>query len=1252
MTVRVTATGALLALGACLVAHAQQTVVSEDFTRGTTANSWFFYDGACLTAGGATGVEPTGMGPGQGGQIPGCATPALQAYYNEPQVGGWNGVAGNTATLPDPLIAPSVGPGEGALRFTNGSPGGYRQNGQIVSNWTFGSGQGLQLTFMTVSYRGDGNGYYGATNATNPGDGADGMSFFLTDAAQPFLPGAWGGGLGYSCSNTNPPYDGMTGAYLAVGMDEWGNFLNGSQPMPGWVNPNPNPVSGDNTALGYGARPDRIGLRGQGNVNWAYLTQTYGSVNPSYAVSPYYPVSLAGTLDSNGHPYSQDAVQRTCQSGQLWNYANPASPVAASTTPVTAQSPATPVLASDYTPIPNAYVELQETGPDAVHIAAEGAMSRQQAQPIYYQLKLTQNGLLSFSYSLSGPGGVFLQVIKDQDITAPNSSGVPSNGALPAAFRFGFGGSTGGSTNIHEILCFSATDLTPSASGAGASEQQSAKLENGIEAYFSYYDPSNSTGRLTAYSLGTDPTTGAVVINPTADWDAACALTGTGPNGCPTTTFTGPMTAQSPGSGYPGNLPARVILTQNGAQGFGGGMPLEWTGGQSPTTAQQQALEYGDASGNVPAWGQDRINFLRGARSSEIPTTGPTATQFLRKRDSVLGDIENSRPAWVGPPASPYSATWVDRLSPHTNMPENTGSQSYLQYSGSGSGGQAMRLNVVYVGSNDGMMHGFRAGAFNADGSFDTSAPNDGLEVLAYMPNNVVQRIHDAINPATAAYDPSIDFTGPRYGHNFFVDATPGSGDLFYGGAWHTWLVSGQGAGGSAIFALDITNPGIYSGGTAGAGSFAESNAANLVLGEWSSSSISCPGNATCGTNLGNTYGTPQIRRLHNGQWGVIFGNGYASSSNDAGIFIMLVDPHDPLSTAPTFYYLSTASGSSCVTYTGGISTVSAAGSSTSPNGIASVTPVDLDSDHVSDYVYAGDLQGNLWRFDLTSSTAGNWAVTCGGPLFKTQPGQPITTAAVAASGLAGGTMQQRLMIVFGTGQKNPATNQSAVSYATGQQDLYGIWDWNLGYWNSQSATQYASLPALPSGVSGPLTQASLAGETVTINTSTGRANGNRDINTNAAICWAGTTTCGTSASANLQFGWYLPPPATTSINGATMSWEQFIHNPQLLGQAVVINSILPASNAATSCQINADQGWTYGVAALTGGALTNAFPQYYDTVAAGVPTSATGMSLPVENVTRQIYLVYQTVFNTHGVTQFNPGANASARRLTWIQRR
>jgi type IV pilus assembly protein PilY1 len=133
-----------------------QSAISEDFTGNSTNNPWYSFNGACLTAGGTT----TGATLGTAGNIPGCN--AIQSYYNENLVGGYNGAAGSAVTLPDPAD-------DGALRFTNGcippsststncSSGGHSQNGIILSGSTFSSSEGVEITFKTVTYRGDSGG--------------------------------------------------------------------------------------------------------------------------------------------------------------------------------------------------------------------------------------------------------------------------------------------------------------------------------------------------------------------------------------------------------------------------------------------------------------------------------------------------------------------------------------------------------------------------------------------------------------------------------------------------------------------------------------------------------------------------------------------------------------------------------------------------------------------------------------------------------------------------------------------------------------------------------------------------------------------------------------------------------------------------------------------------------------------------------------------------------------------------------------
>jgi type IV pilus assembly protein PilY1 len=1473
----------LAVLGALASGQGQaQTIFSEDFTGGKTKNSWYFFNGACLTAGKSTSTASPGI-------VPGCQTVWSNYYSTAPDkdpylFGGNSGFLGSS-TAPSSGSSQTPDPaGSGALRFSNagsasGSSYGNQERGAIVSATPTATGQGIQVTFKTVTYGGDSGG--------NGKDGADGISFFLMDGSvTPTAVGATGGSLGYSCSNSNGPpqgvtYDGLTGGYLGLGIDEFGNFLNGTTVTQ--VTGSGSSTGGDNTATGYGFTPGRIGLRGAGNISWAALTAAYGTYQGSGL--PYYPASLAttfssstyscssgtnnnnefcytcpsaasfpgapstptgtvgfngtsctdtlynstsscpaaasytsysgapstplGTISFNGTncidsvtttttttkngktttkstttPYTgpsttvfttaatttspvtvsggsgtslaESAVQQACSTGNLYNYYDPAAPTLVTT--ATLSSSGTPTTANpagilDYPAI--AFKNIT-----AFTIANESATTRSQATPILYNLKITQNGLLSLSYSI---GGAFSFIIQNQNITS-------SNGPLPATFRFGFAGSTGGDTNIHEIMCFKAASATTAGSSASVNEVQAAKVQAGTQAYFAFYNPNDWTGTITANGLSVN-TTGAITVNTQANWDAQCMLTGTtgsvsAGGGCASTQVSGTVN--------PNPAPAsRVMLTWDTTNNVG--IPLEWA---SLNQNQQTVLDDENGTPDSTTNSQFRLNYLRGDRSNEITSTG---TGLYRARDGILGDIVDSSPTWVGPPSLPYTAAWSDRLNPATVMPENSGSpnntQTYLQYITAEQG----RLNVVYAGANDGLLHGFEAGSFDTSGNFCgttgalitcATTPNDGKEVIAYMPGSTlyspalssttggcagtnvstgtaVQNIHGwtpAIGTGKSCETPELDYSATPYGHNFFVDASPGTGDLFFNGAWHTWLVGGLGAGGAAIYALDITNP------TASSTEFSELNAKNVVMGEWNSTTITCTNVTNCGTNLGNTYGTPQIRRLHNGNWAAIFGNGFSSASGDAGIYIMLIDNPNPSTgstpVSATFYYLSTnpsgagndaifsgtgsqsgsvvtitavasitgASGTAATgaiavgdvltgagvlpgttvlsfgTGTGGKGTYNVStsgtvksGTVTVGNGIAYTTPADLDGDHITDYVYAGDLQGNMWRFDLTSATPSQWGVTNasgasinkptgtaagqggGGsptPLFAARSSsgqiQRITTQPLVISNLVPGA-GQFLLIEFGTGQRTQISNAAPESFLNGTQALYGVWDWNLSAWNALSGIQYFTVAASTTGLASPfaLGLANLTQQTLTPNASNGTVNG-----TNATICWSGTASCGTTG--NNSFGWYANLPGTS---------EQIIFNPVFFQGSMLVNSSIPAVNAATSCTINTDTGFTYALNIANGGVFNNAFPTFSftnpatnistgvigDPTAAGVETNATG-SVFVVNTAQSSNIVFQTVsgtvsggssgIGTGNSTVLNVPSNTLAKRLTWVERR
>jgi type IV pilus assembly protein PilY1 len=1171
-----------------------QTTYTENFTGVATNNPWYFINGACLTAGAASGTTSPG-------QIPACVG---LPYY--PSKGDNILVGGNTGKLPDD---PTVG---GALRFTNGNlftngnPGGYNQNGAILSNFNFPTSNGIQVTFTTETYRGNSAG-------SSVADGADGISFFLqsVDNGQVADIGAFGGSLGYTCSNTNNDgtlrasgqprgYDGLIGGYIGLGIDEYGNFWNAQ----------------DNTSSGPSYQGNRIAMRGAGSTAWAYLNKAYPSQYPATLTFPQRASSVQQACQ-NGYVYDWSAVGTWNNNGHLVNGSPAAEPDPTQPWQNSLQSNATTPL-TNYQIIPNASAVLGST----INIANESALYRgpggqlgaSYGVPITYNLTITPAGLLSLSYSYNG--GSYQPVITGQDITV-------ANGALPNNVRFGFAGSTGGGTNIHEIMCFQAQPASQTAASAGVNQKQSAKVQVGSQVYFAFYNANNWPGSLTSLNLEpspADPTT--LIIAPTANWDASCVLTGvTAGQTCAATGISGPVAAEAPAS--------RTILTWDTVKLKG--TSFEWN---SLPGAEQSALDLNDPMPITPL----RLNYLRGDRSNEL---NPLGVGLYRARTSVLGDIIDSSPTWVGPPQAGYPALWTDLypnggLMPAPTPPENKGgAQSYPSFVAA----QQTRTNVVYAGANDGLLHGFRSGSFDTSNNY-VATYNDGLEVMAYMPGYIVNTINSSTTP-------SDNYSNPQYGHHFDVDATPATGDLFYGNQWHTWLVGGLGPGGNSIFALDITNPGSGNG-----DNFSEGSPQATVIGEWSTTTVTCANVGACGNNLGQTYGTPQIRRFHNGDWGFIVGNGFGSATGDAGIYVVTVDS---ASGTLTWYYLS-------------------AGQAGNSDGIAYPSAADLDNDRITDYVYAGDLLGNIWRFDLTDSDPTKWQVTSGGPLFTTSAGQPISTKPFYAIDNTGPI--PRLLIEFGTGRATPMTDTSAALYSTGQQALYGIWDWNLTAWNAKSAVVFASLPTTTAAATlGALKLQKITGS---YNAAlTGIGSSFRTVS-NYAVCYADVSGC-------TNMGWYLllPPPGPSDPNNSNSPTvaEQVLFAPALISGVFVVNTTVPPTNSPTTCSSTAATSWTMALDPTSGGALSSSFFQYTSgkfinitaTNAAGQPIGEQGVS-GVSNLgtgtptavtlNGQQYLVSSPVTgpgntppagvcaNSGGCVPKYSHNNVQAKRVTWIQRR
>jgi type IV pilus assembly protein PilY1 len=388
----------------------------------------------------------------------------------------------------------------------------------------------------------------------------------------------------------------------------------------------------------------------------------------------------------------------------------------------------------------------------------------------------------------------------------------------------------------------------------------------------------------------------------------------------------------------------------------------------------------------------------------------------------------------------------------------------------------------------------------------------------------------------------------------------------------------------------------------------------------------------------------------------VIFGNGYGSSNNTtAGIYIILIDPS---SGSPALYYLATP-----------------ATSTTGANGIASPASADIDLDHITDYIYAGDLQGNVWRFDVTSTDPTKWGVTGAAPLFTTPAGAPITTGLAVSvlrqfilldsGGLAVDTSKPaRIIVNFGTGRQIPESLSAAAQYASGNQYLFGIWDWNFNTpttgWNAISNVKVIALDARSAPAT--IVTSSLQVHKVTTVPQTAPAVSYRTI-TQEPVCWAAYDALDASGGCpnpGTQYGWYIQLPGTL---------EQILSNPVLSPDGeLVVNTFIPAQNSPSSCK-TADPSTGFSMAVMPGtgsadpGGMGVTVQSYFTVGTGHGNTSADAIQLNGTGVPGFLFSGQKADHNAeYLVTQTSKGAAAplavnrhtivGGKRLNWVQRR
>lgn len=365
----------------------------------------------------------------------------------------------------------------------------------------------------------------------------------------------------------------------------------------------------------------------------------------------------------------------------------------------------------------------------------------------------------------------------------------------------------------------------------------------------------------------------------------------------------------------------------------------------------------------------------------------------------------------------------------------------------------------------------------------------NGAEIFGFMPRGVLSNL-----PKLARQD--YGRSGAGYEHQFFVDGPLVESDAYINGSWTNVLVGTLGAGGKGLYALKLDDTNTVS---------------NLGTG-----SILWDLTASSDADMGYMFSDAQVGVLPNGQWKVFIGNGFGSSSGKAVLFMI-----DVASGAVTKVTADT-SGS---------------------NGLSGVALVKNSRQEVVG-LYAGDLKGNLWRFEYDASVTGNMRLGYGGtPFFQatapTGEAQAITASPLVYAHPDGGNM-----ILFGTGRLIEETDRTNTSR---RDTMYGVRD-------ATPADQSTATASSPFATVTP----------------------DRSRLTPRTIVSAGNDRYNVTGPAlsSTSLGWYMD---LTIANG-----QRIVYPLQNLANILLVSSVVPAA-AAAECSSASGTGYNFLINVLTG---------------------------------------------------------------------
>jgi type IV pilus assembly protein PilY1 len=383
------------------------------------------------------------------------------------------------------------------------------------------------------------------------------------------------------------------------------------------------------------------------------------------------------------------------------------------------------------------------------------------------------------------------------------------------------------------------------------------------------------------------------------------------------------------------------------------------------------------------------------------------------------------------------------------------------------------RANAVYLGANDGMLHAFDA--------------RDGAELFAYVP---------------AALVPFLNLlTDPLYRHRPYVDASAGQGEASLNGQWRSVLVSGMGMGARGVFALDVSNPGDFEGGKGALWEFTEQD--DPAIGYVSAAP------QVAKMKVGVKGGVPEYRYF------AIVSSGVNNTDSGAALFLLALDkPASARWKRGSNYYKLPVPAAEPVL----------------ENALAAPALVTAGDGSVR-FAYAGDLQGQLWRFDFSGKPPFSSAL-----LFEARDErgqrQPISYPPRVVFAPGGG-----YLVLFGTGKLIENADLIPANFAP--QSFYAVRD---------------SASGLATGGRAQLAQRMLSGsEILTIK--------------GEQFDYSGT---------DAKHGWYFDFPQ------ARADGERLAASPVLASGTVFVSTTLPGIDP---CAAAASR--TYVLDALTGFAFT-----------------------------------------------------------------